>query len=93
MTDGVNLILNQIGDELDNQISLASNVDEKIDMNKLVKQSKILDEAIISSKISDENKSMLQRFLSNLVQGNATVKSLRYEKQDLVRIQSNLNDF
>lgn len=93
MTDGLNLILNQIGDELDNQISLANNVDQKIDVNKLVKQSKILDEEIISSKISDENKSMLQRFLSNLVQGNATVKSLRYEKQDLVRVQANLNDF
>lgn len=93
MTNELNLILNQIRDELDNQISLGKDIDEKINVNKLVQQSKILDDAVASSKISDENKSMLQQFSSNLAQGNIAVKSLRYEKQDLVRLQSNLNDF
>lgn len=93
MTNELNLILNQIRDELDNQISLGKDTDEKINVNKLVQQSKVLDDAIASSKISDENKSMLQQFSSNLAQGNIAVKSLRYEKQDLVRVQSNLNYF
>lgn len=90
--NSLNLILNQIGDELVNQISLANNIDEKIDTKKLVQQSKTLNDVIISSELSDENKSMLQTFSYTLVQGNATVKGLRYEKQDLVRVLSNLND-
>lgn len=90
--NSLNLILNQIGDELVNQISLANNIDEKIDTKKLVQQSKTLDDVVIASELSDENKSMLQKFSYTLVQGNTTVKGLRYEKQDLTRVLSNLND-
>jgi 50S ribosomal subunit-associated GTPase HflX len=83
-------ILNEIGDELANQISLANNIDEKIDTRKLAQQSNALNGVIMTSELSDENKSMLLKFSATLVQDNATVKSLRYEKQDLERILSNL---
>jgi hypothetical protein len=85
-------ILVQIGNELTNQISLAKNIDEKINTKKLFQQSDILNKQIVSSNISKENKLMLQRFSSTLVQGNPTSRGLRYEKQDLERVLSNLND-
>jgi len=85
-------ILTQIKNELTNQISLAKNIDEKINTQKLVQQSSILNELIMSSKISKEEKLMLQKFSSSLVQGNPTVRGLRYEKQDLERVVSNLNN-
>jgi len=85
-------ILGQIGNELTNQISLAKNIDKKINGQKLNQQSNILNEQIISSNISNEKKLMLQKFSSTLVQGNPTVRGLRYEKQDLERVLSNLND-
>lgn len=90
--NSLNLILNQIGDELTNQIALANNINDKIDIKKLVQQSKTLDNIISSCELSDDNKSMLQKFSLTLVQGNTTVKGLRYEKQDLERVLSNLND-
>ncbi|MDH3277219.1 MAG: hypothetical protein OEL77_02535 [Nitrosopumilus sp.] len=86
-------ILIQIRNELTNQISLAKNKDNKINSKKLVQQSDILNEKIVSSKISEEDKLMLQKFSSSLVQGNSTARSLRYEKQDLERVISNLNYF
>jgi len=85
-------ILNEIGDELANQISLANNIDEKIDTRKLVQQSNTLNGVIMTSELSDEDKLMLQKFSLTLVQDDATVKSLRYEKQDLERVLSNIND-
>lgn len=85
-------ILTQIKNELNYQISLAKNMDEKINTQKLVQQSSILNDLIISSKISEEDKLMLQKFSSSLVQGNPTVRGLRYEKQDLERVVSNLNN-
>ena len=83
-------ILNEIGDELTNQISLTKNTDKKIDSRKLVQQSDTLNNAIMASKLSDENKSMLQKFSLTLVQDDVTIKSLRYEKQDLERVLSNI---
>ncbi|MDH3342012.1 MAG: hypothetical protein OEL84_12130 [Nitrosopumilus sp.] len=85
-------ILNEIGDELTNQISLANNIDEKIDTRKLAQQSNALNDVIKTSELSDKDKSMLQKFSQTLVQDDATVKSLRYEKQDLERVLSNIND-
>ena len=85
-------ILTQIKNELANQISLAKNMDEKINTQKFVQQSSILNDQIMSSKISKEDKLMLQKFSSSLVQGNPTVRGLRYEKQDLERVVSNLNN-
>jgi len=85
-------ILNEIENELTTQISLAKNVDVKIDTRKLAQQSNTLKGAIMASEISDEDKLMLRKFSTTLIQGNATVKSLRYEKQDLERVLSNLND-
>ena len=84
-------ILNQIGGELGNQISLAKNK-LKIDTRKLSQQSDILNERIIGSQIPKEYKLMLHQFSSTLIQGNTTTRSLRYLKQDLERILSNLND-
>ena len=93
MTHELNPILNEICDELTNQISLANKTDEKIDVTKLAQKAHELDVKIVASrKLSDEDKSMLQKFLITLVQDNATVKSLRYQKQDLERVLSNLND-
>jgi len=84
-------LLNEINDELANQISLASNMDKKIDTRKLVQLSKTLNGVIMTSGLSDENKSMLQKF-SLTLQDSSTVKSLRYEKQDLERVLSNINE-
>jgi hypothetical protein len=71
---------------------LAKNIDEKINTQKLFQQSNLLNKQIISSNISKEEKFMLQKFSSTLVQGNPTARGLRYEKQDLERVLSNLND-
>jgi hypothetical protein len=83
-------ILDKIGSELATQISLAKNTG-KIDTTKLSQQSKTLNQIITTSEISKENKSMLQKFSLTLQEG-ITAKSLRYEKQDLERVLSNLND-
>ena len=80
-------ILDKIGSELTTQISLAKNIDVKT----LSQQSKILNGIILTSEISKENKSMLQKFSLTLQEG-MTAKSLRYEKQDLERVISNLNN-
>ena len=90
--NSLNLILNQIGNELTNQISLANNMYEKIDTKKLAQQSNTLNGVIMTSELSDENKSMLQKFSLTLVQDNTTLRNLRYEKQDLERVLANLND-
>ena len=84
-------LLNEINDELANQISLANSMNKKIDTRKLVQLSKTLNGMIRTSELSDENKSMLQKF-SLTLQDSSTVKSLRYEKQDLERVLSNLKD-
>ena len=86
----ITVILSEIGNELANQISLANNADKKIDFRKLAQQSDTLNDAIIASELSDENKLMLQKFSLTLIQCDATVKSLRYEKQDLERVLSNI---
>lgn len=83
-------ILDKIKNELTGKISLAKNTD-KIDITTLSQQSKTLNEVILTSKISKENKSMLQKFSLTLQEGT-TAKSLRYEKQDLERVITNLND-
>jgi len=85
-------ILDQIGSELTNQISLAKNMVQTIDTRKLFQQSDILNSRIRASKLSEEDKLMLQKFSSTLVQDNTTVRNLRYEKQDLERVISNLNN-
>jgi 50S ribosomal subunit-associated GTPase HflX len=92
MTYDLNSILNEIGTEITNQISLANNIDEKIDSRKLAQQSDTLNDAIVASELSDKDKSMLQKFSLTLVQDESTIKSLRYEKQDLERVLSNLAD-
>jgi len=84
-------ILHEIGDELNSQISLEKNTDKKIDASMLQKQSCILREIILTSEISQEDKTMLQKFLLTLQEGR-DAKSLRYEKQDLERILSNLDN-
>jgi len=83
-------ILNEIKKELTNLISLAKN-SEKIDSKNLSNQTKSLNEAIRTSEISEKDKLMLEKFAQTLQEG-ITVKSLRYEKQDLERVLSNLND-
>lgn len=83
-------ILDKIKNELTSKISLAKNTD-KIDITTLSQQSKTLNEIILTSKISKENKSMLQKFSLTLQEGT-TAKSLRYKKQDIERVISNLND-
>jgi len=85
-------ILNQIGNELANQISLSNSKNEKIDIEKLSKKAHELNKIIVVSGLSDKDKLMLQKFSATLVQDNATAQSLRYEKQDLQRILSNLED-
>lgn len=82
-------ILNEIKNELANKISLAKNADTKIDARKLALQSNTLNDIILTSNLSDANKMMLQKFSLSL-QDSSTVKSLRYEKQDLERVLSNL---
>lgn len=84
-------ILMEIKTELENQISLANTINEKIDIKRLAQKAHELDRIISTSGLSDEEKLMLQKFSETLVQDNATVKSLRYEKQDLERVLSNLN--
>jgi len=91
MSNALTELLNEINDELANQISLANNMNKKIDTRKLAQISKTLNDVIRTSGLSDENKSMLQKF-SLTLQDSSTVKSLRYEKQDLERVLSNLND-
>lgn len=85
-------ILNEIGEELASQISLANNKNEKIDIKRLAQKAHDLDRVIVTSRLSDEDKLMLQKFSVTLVQDNATIKSRRYEKQDLERVLANLND-
>ena len=82
-------ILDKIRNELTSKISLAKNVD-KVDITTLSQHSKTLNEIILTSEISKEDKSMLHKFSLTLQEG-MTAKSLRYEKQDLERIISNLN--
>ncbi|MCH9657113.1 hypothetical protein K0U27_00215 [archaeon] len=89
-SNSITKILNEIGSELANQISSDNNTDKKIDSGKLAQQSDILNDAITVSELSDENKLMLQKFSLTLVQDDATGKSLRYEKQDLERVLSNI---
>lgn len=92
MTNDLTSILNQIRIELSNQISLANNIDEKIDSRKLIQQSGTLNDAIVTSDLPDKDKLMLQKFSLTLVQDDTSIKSLRYEKQDLERVLSNLAD-
>ena len=92
MTNDLTSILNQIRIELSNQISLANNIDEKIDSRKLIQQSGTLNDAIMTSDLPDKDKLMLQKFSLTLVQDDTSIKSLRYEKQDLERVLSNLAD-
>ncbi|QDI88288.1 hypothetical protein Nisw_01445 [Candidatus Nitrosopumilus sp. SW] len=82
-------LLNEINYELTNQISLGKNA--KIDARKLFRQSDSLNKILLTSVITQENKSMLQEF-SKTLQDSSTVKSLRYERQDLERVLANLND-
>ncbi len=91
MSNALTELLNEINNELTNQISLAKNIDAKIDTRKLVEQSNALNDILRTYEITQENKSMLQKFSLTLQEGS-TVKSLRYEKQDLERVLSNLND-
>ena len=46
MSNALAELLNEINDELANQISLANNMDKKIDARKLVQQSKTLNGVI-----------------------------------------------
>ena len=91
MSNALTELLNEINDELANQISLANSMNKKIDTRKLFQLSKTLNDIILTSEITPENKSMLQKF-SLTLQDSSTVKSLRYEKQDLERVLSNLKD-
>ena len=84
-------LLNEINNELTNQISLVKNPQTKIDTRKLFHQSDALNDIINTSEITQENKSMLQKF-SLTLQDSSTIKCLRYEKQDLERVISNLSD-
>jgi len=62
-----------------------------VDTRKLFHQAKAVSDIIQTSEITQENKSMLQKFVLTL-QDNSTVKSLRYAKQYLERLLSNLNN-
>ena len=88
--NNITKILNEIKNELTMLISLGEN-SEQTNSKNLFNQTNSLNEAIHTSKISEKNKSMLEKFALTLQEG-ITVKSLRYEKQDLERILSNLND-
>jgi len=90
VSNSITEILNKIGVELANQISSANDTDKKIDSRKLAQQSDTLNDVITASELSDEDKLMLQKFSLTLIQDDATVKSMRYEKQDLERVLSNL---
>ena len=85
MSNTLTELLNEINNELANQISLANSMNKKIDTRKLFQLSKTLNDIILTSEITPENKSMLQKF-SLTLQDSSTVKSLRYEKQDLERV-------
>lgn len=84
-------LLNEIKNELTDQISSVKNTEVIVDTRKLLPQTKALNDIIQTSEITEENKSMLQKF-SLTLQDNSTVKSLRYAKQDLERIMSNLKN-
>ena len=84
-------ILDEIGDELTNQISLAKETDIKIDSRKLFQHAKILNDIILISQVTSENKLMLQKFALTL-KDSSTIKGLRYEKQDFERVLANLNN-
>lgn len=91
--DSLNSILHEIGNELASLISrTANNANEKINIKKLAQNARKLDDVIPASGLSEGDKTMLQKFSSTLVQDNATVNALRYEKQDLERVLSNIND-
>ena len=83
-------ILNEIGTELTSLISLANSTDAKIDSRKIVHHSGILNGAILTSELPGKCELMLQKFSLAVISGNAAVKSLRCEKQDLERV---LSDF
>ncbi|PJC50251.1 MAG: hypothetical protein CO032_05550 [Nitrosopumilales archaeon CG_4_9_14_0_2_um_filter_34_16] len=91
-TNSLQTILIDIKTELTNQIASGNNDSKNIDNMKLVEQSKNLDGIVNNSDLSDKNKKMMHAFALTLIQDNTTVKSLRYEKQDLERVLSNLND-
>ncbi|GKS66658.1 hypothetical protein YTPLAS73_02050 [Nitrosarchaeum sp.] len=88
--NALNDILDKIRNELTSKISLAKNMD-KVDITTLSQYSKTLNDIILTSEIPKEDKVMLNKFSLTLQEG-MTSKSLRYEKQDLERIISNLND-
>lgn len=71
-------ILDKIKNELTSKISLTKNTD-KIDITTLSQQSKILNEIILTSKISKENKSMLQKFSLTLQEGTTAKSSSGYQ--------------
>lgn len=87
--DTITKILNEIKNELTNMISLGQNL-EKINSENLSNQTKILNETIHTSEISEKDKMMLEKFALTLQEG-ITIKNLRYEKQDLERVLSNLS--
>jgi hypothetical protein len=91
MSNALIELLNEINDELTHQISLVKNTTAKINTRKLFQLSKTLNDIILTSEITPINKSMLQKF-SLTLQDSSTAKSLRYEKQDLERVISNLKD-
>jgi hypothetical protein len=91
-TNSLQTILIDIKTELTNQIASGNNDSKNIDNMKLVEQSKNLDGIVNDSDLSSKNKKMMHAFALTLIQDNTTVKSLRYEKQDLERVLSNLND-
>ena len=88
--NALNDILDKIRNELTSKISLAKNMDT-VDITTLSQHSKTLNDIILTSEIPKEDKVMLNNFSLTLQEG-MTSKSLRYEKQDLERIISNLND-
>lgn len=89
----LNSILHEIENELVSLISWTDNhANEKINIKKLAQNARELDDIVSTSVLSEGNKTMLQKFSSTLIQDNATMKNLRYEKQDLERILSNIAD-
>lgn len=81
-------ILDKIGSELTPSISLAKNID-KIDIKTLSQQSKTLNGIILTSEISKEYKSMLQKFSLTLQEGITVVCDM---KNKIFRVMSNLNN-
>ncbi|MCA9828397.1 MAG: hypothetical protein KC444_08455 [Nitrosopumilus sp.] len=86
--DAITKILNEIRTDLTSLITLGKNT-EKTD-SKILNHADDLNEAVRASEISEKDKTMLERFAMTLQEGT-TVKSLRYERQDLERILANLN--